>query len=626
MEPAPLPTMKLIPLFLTLAVPAALPVQAGILDALTGYYSFETQTAGVVPNEARALGRPGYPSDGAVLLGGDPVAGGAVPLSSAAGTFLSGTAALACDGNADYADLASSPVTTSADFSMSVWCKPQTSGLGVTGSARLFVMESKPAYALSLGLRAGSAGNTNFQLFTDVVSGTDPSASFDIPHAEVDAWHHLVITWNAAGAMMLGYVDGVQTHAITPAAALSEISGINTGTYRSANGRWFRGFIDEQIFWQREISAQEVTALHAGGTAGTSFAALSARPENAALRTDLTAYYPYDSHVDRMVANAAVALGAPGFPGDAAQLVGDYTAGQATIPPLTNSAAESRAGSRALLCDGVNNFARIDGNPVDQSTDWTVSAWFRPDTGGAGYATSASRAFVYETGVNFPISLGLRGGASADSVNVQMFSLGADGTAFSRDYQVPSQEIDQWHHFIQTYDAATGEITGYLNGVLSHSLPVISGEAPLPLQTYAGFRIGTYRAADGRWFKGYIDEVAMWQRRLTVEDAQQVYALGKAGLPLTSGGADTSITAFMQAPGIPGAWRMAWTTVAGLRYTLEASSDLADWSTRLAEDIPATGSSMEFTIHPSLPVPPGGLYDPGAAGRSSRFYRVRLVP
>lgn len=599
--------------------------RADLRTDLTGYYSFESEAAGTVANSAGTLGGAGFENDGAKLFGGEAAAV-TEPLSNLPGVALAGSGALACDGDGDFANLSVAPVTTDMDFTVSIWFKPQTGGSGITGANRAFIFESEPAYAISFGLRAGSAGTTNFQLFADQAAGTDPNQDFEIPNAEVDQWHHLVLTYTVETGLLEGYLDGEARYQLFLTEPLSFIAGFHTGTYRSANGRYFRGFIDEQVFWQKALTVEEAAALHTGGVAAKSFAVISGELGNQPLRTGLTAYYSYDTHMDRLVSNDAVALGAPGFDGDAADLNGDYSSPDSILQPLTNDVSQARAGSRALLCDGINNYAAIDGNPVDPAQSWTVAAWFKPDTSGQGYGGAATRAFIFETGLNFPISFALRGAADPDATTFQMFSLLNTGTAISAAVDRPNTELDQWHHFVQVYDAAAGTITGYLDGEAALSLSTVEGETPVPLQTYGGFRLGTYRAADGRWFTGLIDEVGMWQRPLTAGEIGLVYGLGSAGLSLSAAGTagETTVTGFSGVAGSPGSYQLTWSTTAGLKYAVEASSDLTDWSTTLAEEIPASGDSLSFRIVPTLPAPAGALYDPGAAGGGQRFYRVRL--
>lgn len=597
---------------------------ADILTDLQGYYSFETETGSVAPNAARALGRPGFDNDGARLQGGEPAAP-SVPLSTAAGTFRAGTGALACDGDGDYADLSVNPVAVDQDFTVSVWFKPQTGGAGLTGSNRAFVMESKPAYAISFGLRAAaSPGFTTFQIYSDVATGTDPNQGIDLPNEEVDNWHHFVCVYTAATNEMTGYLDGEPLYLIVPPDVLSGITGFNTGTFRSANARWFKGFIDEQVFWQRAITEGEAKALFTAGGAGKTFTTLSGEAANAALKTGLTAYYGFDSETERVVPNLAIALGAPGFENDGAILNGDFNTPGSLAPPLTNEAAQARSGTRALLCDGINNCAVIDGNPVDQTQSWTVSAWFKPETDGLGYGSTGTRGFIYETGTNYPISFGLRGGAGGDETNFQLYTLTSTNAASFVDHMVPNEELDQWHHILETYDATTGSIIAYLDGEATYSIETAVENVPVPLQTYSGFRLGTYRAADGRWFRGLIDEVGLWQRPLSAAEAATVYTTGKAGLALTEAGPGLSLADFKPVAGAPGAFELSWNSTPGLKYSIEASSDLTDWSTTLVEEAAATAAVTAFRIYPTFPAPAGALYDPGAQAGGKRYYRVRL--
>ena len=64
--------------------------------------------------------------------------------------------------------------------------------------------------------------------------------------------------------------------------------------------------------------------------------------------------------------------------------------------------------------------------------------------------------------------------------------------------------------------------------------------------------------------------------------------------------------------GIPGGWRIAFSTTTGRTYRVEWSPDLAQWFT-LADNIPGTGSDIAVD---DLTVP----------APSQRFYRVIARP
>jgi hypothetical protein len=166
----------------------------GLLDSVTGYYPFETQVGGVVSNAARTLGYAGFSQDEAILNGaeGDPSAI-LPPYTTNLAKVRAGAGALDCDGSGDYGDIIGNPLTVGQDWSVSAWFKPDTGGLGyLTTGTRAFVFEtSGTAYPISFGLRGGTAGNSNFQLFSDYVTGTDPSRDFQVANTNVDRWHQM---------------------------------------------------------------------------------------------------------------------------------------------------------------------------------------------------------------------------------------------------------------------------------------------------------------------------------------------------------------------------------------------------------------------------------------------------
>jgi hypothetical protein len=270
-----------------------------------------------------------------------------------------------------------------------------------------------------------------------------------------------------------------------------------------------------------------------------------------------------------------------------------------------------------LIGDGTNNYAHINGNPVDPNLEWSAAIWFKPDTGGLG-VTGTVRSFVFETdGTTYPISFGLRAGAGASSTVFQLYTH-TTSTSTSQDAIVPAAQMDQWHQLVLTYDAALGTMTGYLDGAATYNLALGPGTT---LQSYTGFNLGTYRTADGRWFKGLLDELAFWQRRLSSSEVGQLLALGRAGASVL-----TKIQAFTTNGAPAGCFTLTWRAAPGLRYAVEASSDLRSWSDTVVTNYVAAAETVSVFISPVQPPPTNGYYDPGLNGASQRFYRVRWNP
>lgn len=615
----------------TLTVLLPPPGATSLAVGLVGYYSFESEAGGVVSNAARLAGYPGFTQDEMVLNGGEAGPSALMPpFTTNLAKVRAGTGALDCDGVGDYGKIAGNPVAIGQDWSVATWFKPDTGGAGYSGSTRAFILETAgTVYPISVGWRAGTTGNSNFQLYSDYATGIDPYRDYQVANAHVDQWHHLVIVYRAASAVIEGYLDGALTHQLTVTAALNTgYAGFHLGTYRTADGRWFKGQMDETALWQRALSTAEVTNLFAAGQAGITLAARVGQPGSESLKTSLKGYYPFDERTNWVVANSAPAIGGTGFANDALTMMDGASDPSAQVYPLTHSPELARAGQGALIGDGTNNYAHINGNPVDPNLNWSVATWFKPDTGGLGL-TGAVRSFVFETsGTTYPISFGLRAGADASSTVFQLCTH-TMSTSISQDAIVPAAQVDQWHQLVLCYDATLGKMTGYLDGAVTYHLALGPGTT---LQSYTGLNLGTYRTANGHWFKGWLDELAFWQRRLSSSEVGQLLALGRAGASVLSSEptlvlpGEPKAQAFFSNAAPTGSYTLTWHAVPGLTYAVEATSDLRSWPDTVVTNYTAATETVSILISPVQPPPANGYFDPGLNGARQRFYRVRWSP
>jgi len=244
-----------------------------------------------------------------------------------------------------------------------------------------------------------------------------------------------------------------------------------------------------------------------------SFALVTAPTAIAQITDSLQAYWDFEGSSE----NNAAAQGGTAFNGT---LVGG----------ATTTGAAVKVGSGSLNLDGINDYMSV-GTNVDVNQAWTVSSWFRPDISPAG----AARMMVYESRGSYAMSYGLREGTAAADTNFQLFNQRTGGD-LQGNLQVPdTATANTWHHIITSFTPSTpttaGSLRGYLNGVLQYNItvPVNSTHG-----TSAGFNVGTYRNADGRWFDGAIDEVAIWNSSLGAADAYWVYNLGDRGFALST--------------------------------------------------------------------------------------------
>lgn len=247
----------------------------------------------------------------------------------------------------------------------------------------------------------------------------------------------------------------------------------------------------------------------------------------AALVTNLVAYWNFEGNA----ANHSAGSGGAAFNGT---LMGGAT-----------TTGTPKVGTGALLLDGIDNYTDVTTN-VNVNQPWTVSAWFLPTVA----PTGTVRGFVFEsvgstTTSGYAMSYGIREGTATTDTNFQIFTDNTPAADVSANFQVAdSATLNTWHHIITVFTpataSATGSIIGYLDGVQRYNL-VIPVNNTLIGDT--GFHIGTYRGADGRWFTGSIDEVAIWNRGLSATEALEVYNKGLLGESFIGAKLTVSLTA-----------------------------------------------------------------------------------
>ena len=221
--------------------------RADLAQGLVAYWDFEKGAANVAPSGGVAY-------DGKML--------GAAKLSSAAKV---GTHALKLDGNSAYVHVAG-PVDATKPWTLSAWFQPEAAPGPDT---RRMIYESTGNFSISFGLRASKTpGAINTQVSSSTTGTKYLPANHDVPaDTFIGKWHHVVEVYTPALPTQKGkivvYLDGQQTHSVAVAAgdSLLAVDGLNLGTYREANGRWFEGRIDEVAFWNRALEASEAKKL-----------------------------------------------------------------------------------------------------------------------------------------------------------------------------------------------------------------------------------------------------------------------------------------------------------------------------------------------------------------------------
>ncbi len=160
-----------------------------------------------------------------------------------------------------------------------------------------------------------------------------------------------------------------------------------------------------------------------------------------------------------------------------------------------NAVSFQRSDEQYLLT--ANPYRKI----LETGNSFTYMAWYYLKDEIVG-----DRYFVVETNVSHPLSYGLRTDGSI--AKGQVFTYG--GSFFiDNGAEGYGASPGKWHNIIVTYDAGSKNHTAYINGQAGGEM---TEEITLDLE---GLVVGSYRDHNGRYWEGYIDEAAIWNRVLT---------------------------------------------------------------------------------------------------------------
>lgn len=328
-------------------------------------------------------------------------------------------------------------------------------------------------------------------------------------------WQHLVVTYD--GTVPRIYIDGVlatytvtrQDGApITPAeiAAIrivpNQFGPVLIGD-RGYGGWNFDGAVDELAIYPSALSQSVVASHFSNGTSPTP----SPTYKSLVLASSPVAYFrlgePAYVAPDPSTLPAALNSGS----------IGAVANGKYSVNTQPGAAAPPYAGFGPgnYAC----NFSPNDlptyiglGNPpeLDVVGQITMTAWVKP------LATDGLRNILehgYSTSPNAEVALRINAG----SYQTLAWN-GADGVA---SWAIPASDIGRWTFLAGTYDGTKWVL--YWNGI-----PVVTNTTAVgPLSVNVDWAIGAKGDGTERYFKGGIDEVAIFTNALSAAQVQQVY-------------------------------------------------------------------------------------------------------
>ena len=278
------------------------------------------------------------------------------------------------------------------------------------------------------------------------------------------------------------------------------------GILRSSASHWVTGLIDDVAIWNRALSDDEAAQLHAEGLA-------SIFPS---LGNGLVAYWPLDEVQGSKTP----------------ELVNGYDM------ELTNLSAEdvvegrignafSFSNEKQTLLSRVHDEA--DQLPANKHDSHTVSMWSKVDGNGQNDLRLFSEA---NTGNSNPLfNIGTDSGGASGSIDFYIRQSGWPTVNHIKSSAEPYDGL--WHPVV--FGQEEGELRVYVDGELDDVSLVAKPDGTFNVNdTTIG---GILRSSASHWVTGLIDDVAIWNRALSDDEAGALFANGvptgmKKKLPL----------------------------------------------------------------------------------------------
>jgi hypothetical protein len=420
------------------------------------------------------------------------------------------------DGN-DYIEIPNSQSLSFgySDLTVSAWIK-------TTDSGGRYIY-SDDADLLRPGFELSHLGGATYFEFSDG-NGQWPATSEGLNPVNDGRWHHVVLSFSRSGAARI-YVDGkldVERSPVPP--GLESISNERPSRIgANLSGDWaFIGSIDEVRLYRRALTETEVEQLFTVETGGvdsdgdgvTDYRERrdGTNPLDASsfevLSKNLVAHYPFDGNTldESGYANHAVNNGA--------------------------AAAADRFGEAAAAYDFNGVDAYMDAPPLvsDYQRNFTMSGWIKSTH------VSSDRLDAAVSALCKTRDAGEFGGPAIDFREGKVIFTFNNNRVYGdlvpfEEWEYATEDVladGNWRHYIMSIDA-DGLITAFINGqqVASHQISTfleVTGASPFQIG-----RAGELHAA-ARYFPGQIDEVRVYNRGLTAEEAAMLYRESVCGL------------------------------------------------------------------------------------------------
>ncbi|HEY1570466.1 MAG TPA: LamG-like jellyroll fold domain-containing protein [Pseudonocardiaceae bacterium] len=433
---------------------------------------------------------------------------------------------LGLDGASGYARTATSAVTTTSSFSVSAWVKLNDLGNFYT------VVSQAGTHVGNFYLQYSHSANAwSFVMPSTDAAGSTQFAATATGAPAVNAWTNLIATFDVTSGAMVLYVNGVPADTSTDTAVPWSATGPLTIGAVAPSGAAVNNFVNGDVsdvqVYNSVLSSDDantiatpVTSFTGTGHAGDTGTFTVATPSTNATKI----VYSLDQQ--------PAAISPP-----ASQVVSTFTGGVANVPsgrwPLTEAVgsttvADSTGGHTAtlagnatlasdatrgttVLVPGTTGYAHTTGPVLNTAQSFSVSTWVKLNNLTNFYTA------VAQAGAN-DAAFYLQYNHTTNSWSFVMTAADAAGTAQFAAHAVAAPTVGAWTNLIATFDATSGAMVLYVNGVPAGTATrtATPWNAPGPLTIGAVALTG---GAVSNNVAGDVSDVQVYDRVLTPVEA-----------------------------------------------------------------------------------------------------------
>ena len=389
-------------------------------------------------------------------------------------------------------------------------------------------------------------------------NGGHTRASAAIPAGDLNTWVHLAGVYDGSAWHL--YRNGAEiASAAGPLGALEMDADWAIGATGTGTERFFSGLIDDAAIWQRALSQLEVSRLYEAGTRGEhriediTDRRWTATDASGASLSAVQVIVVQDTEVPALTVPADITIASSNRP----------------VPVVTGEGTVTDAGSpgiEAAYADGESMMS--EGLVLHLSLDEEAGASTAADASGAGNDGTVQSALSGKAGVlkgafefkgasclklGNPSSMNFSGTITMAAWVYSGYSNGIrdilghghrlnphretalriangsyevlswNGSPHKVSVPMTSGDLNTWVHLVGVYDGTTWRL--YRNGVEVGATVDSVGA----LEMDADWAVGARGTGTERYFNGYMDEVAIWNRALSADEVTTLHTAGAEG-------------------------------------------------------------------------------------------------